>query len=220
MMLNRLSSLFRPADPAQLLEQELAELEAQVEGAARDYQATILARAADRCVAAGDDARALGYFGRAIDAYLEFGYFDVAAGLCRRVIELFPAVVRTRCTLAFLSLGSGLPHLPFHDLLRDARREIGEYVEAARRAGLEELAAERLFLMADATDSAEIRELIGECLLELGAAERADFVFGNVNAERNEIQLPPIEDQRIRWARALRVSIVSPAAVSAPEVQA
>jgi tetratricopeptide (TPR) repeat protein len=220
MMLNRISSLFQKPDPAQQLESDLAELEAQVTGAARDYQATILARAADRCVSAGDDDRALGYFGRAIDAYLEFGYFDVAAALCRRVIELFPQVVRTRCTLAFLSLGRGLPHLPFNDLLQDARREIGDYVHAARRAGLEELAAERLFLMADSTDSPEIRELIGECLRELGAAARADSVFGTVNAERNDIPLPPLEDQRIRWARALRVSIVSPAAVTAPEAQA
>jgi hypothetical protein len=219
-MLNRISSLFQRPDRATQLERELAALEAQVAGAARDYQATILARAADRCVSAGEDERALAYFGRAIDAFLEFGYFDVAAALCRRVIDLFPHVVRTRCTLAFLSLGRGLPDLPFDDLLSDARRDIGDYVLAARRAGLEELAAERLFLMADATDGSEVRELIGECLLELGAAERADYVLGTVNAERNDLPLPALEDQRIRWARALRVSIVSPAAVTAPEVQA
>jgi len=220
MMLNRISSLFQKPDPALQLEHDLAELEAQVAGAARDYQATILARAADRCLSHGDEQRALVYFGRAIDAYLEFGYFDVAAALCRRVIELFPQVVRTRCTLAFLSLGRGLPHLPFTDLLQDARREIGDYVHAARRAGLEDLAAERLFLMSDATDSPEISELIGECLLELGSSERADYVFGMVNAKRNDVALPPVEDQRIRWARALRVSIVSSTPAAIPEAQA
>jgi hypothetical protein len=57
MMLNRLSSLFRPADPAQLLEQELAKFEVQVQGAARDNQVTILARGVDRCASAGEHLR-------------------------------------------------------------------------------------------------------------------------------------------------------------------
>jgi tetratricopeptide (TPR) repeat protein len=221
-MLQRLLFLFQPEDRAQRVEQELAALEAQLLGAASDYRATLLARAADLCIAAGDDERARTYFGRAIDAYLEFGYYDVAAALCQRVIELYPTVVRTRCTLAFLALGRDLPHLPFRDVLEDARREIGHYVAAAWHASLERLAAERLRLMADVTDRHDIREVIGEYLLELGDSAGADGVFGSVNAERNQVQVPATVDQRERWARALRVSIVSPvaAAAAAPEVQA
>jgi hypothetical protein len=208
-MLQRLKSLFQRESAAECFRKELAVLEEQIEGAACDYRATLLARAADRCVEAKDD-RALVYFGRAIDAYLEFGYYDVAASVCQQVIQLYPQVVRTRCTLAFLSLGRDLPHLPFRDVLEDARREIGHYVAAARHAGLEQLAAERLRLMAEVTDRHDLREVIGEYLLELGDSEGADEVFGSVYGERNHVQEPASLDQRERWAQALLVSVVSP----------
>lgn len=62
-------------------------------------------------------------------------------------------------------------------------------------------------MMADATDSLETRILLGEILLELGDVEGADHVLGKVNAERNELIGPPMEEQRERWARLLRVAI-------------
>jgi tetratricopeptide (TPR) repeat protein len=207
-MLQRFSSLFqRQISPK--LEEELAALESQAQGAARDYRATILARAAERCVDADEGGRALAYFGRAIDCYLEFGYYDVAANLCRRVIELYPQVVRARCTLAFLSLAEGLPHQPFHDALADARREIGGYVQAARAAGRDGIAIERLHLMAESTDNPDVREVIAEFLLELGDVGGADEVFGTVYAERNDIGVPRLEEQRERWAEALRTAVVT-----------
>jgi hypothetical protein len=170
-MLRRLSSLFRSAGPAPPGAVPSVFLEDGLEDAAPDYRATMFARAAERFAATGQHDLAQSYFGRAVDAYLEFGYYDVAAALCRRMIELYPQVVRARCTLAFLSLGRDLPHLPFHDLLEDARREIGAYVRAAEAAGVQALAVERLALMVGVTDDSRLRALIGECALELGGTD-------------------------------------------------
>lgn len=213
-MLQRFFARFQRSDAEQQLAQELRTLEEQAQGAAWDYRAHLYARAGDLCVSAGDRDRALAYYGQAIDAYLEFGYYDVAANVCRKVLEVAPDVVRTRCTLAFLSLGKGLLEHPFRAAIEDARGEIGEYVRAARRAGQESVAAQRLRMMAEATDSHEVRELIGESLLELGDPVAADEVFGAIHAERNQLRTPSPEDQRERWARVLRLSVAPPAAAA------
>ena len=155
-----------------------------------------------QCVRSGDTTRALSFYGRAVDAYLEIGHFDPAAALCRKMIALKPDVVRARCTLAFLSLGKGFT--------ADAEREITEYVQAAQRSRGEELASERLRMMATVTDDPDGRLLIATLLQELGDAEGAETIFGELHAERNGFRARPQRDldQRERWARMLRVAIV------------
>ena len=205
-MLNRVFSAMR----SDSLEADLARLEQEAEEATPDYVALLYSRAGDLCVQEGDRKRALSYYGSAIDAFLDVGYYDSAAALCRRVIELSPRVVRARGTLAFLALGEGLQYLPFRGRLEEnARNAIAEYVEAARKAGVEDLAVKRLAIMAESTDNPEIREMIGSYLLELGDAKAADRVLGEVYAERNQVGKPREGDQRKRWAGAMRTSVLS-----------
>jgi tetratricopeptide (TPR) repeat protein len=139
---------------------EAATLETELQSAPPQRRAQLYNRLGDTHVRAGDRKAALHAFGRAIDGYLEFGFYDAAAALCRKMIDYEPNVIRARCTLAFLSLGK--------ELFADAQREIRQYVEASRRAGQEDFAIRRLHMMVDATDSLETRILLGEILLELG----------------------------------------------------
>jgi tetratricopeptide (TPR) repeat protein len=211
-----LKSLFQHGQPDERFEQALATIEEPMDVAARDYPPKLLARAGEQCVKAGNEPRALACFGCAIDLYLELGCFDDAVAVCRRVVELYPRVVRARCTLAFLKLGQALPHQPFQELIEDARREIGAYVGAAHFAGHQELAAKRLRLMASVTDRHELRELLGEYLLDLGDHLGADEVFEVIHAERNQPQPPAARDQRERWALALRVPVASATSPTMP----
>lgn len=181
---------------------DVESLECQARSAAPDSRAHLYNRIGDLCVKSGDIGRALSYYGRALDVYLETGYFDAGAAMCRKMIDASPEVVRARCTLAFLTLGKGLR--------QDALKQITDYVDAAQRQGQEELAIERLRLMAGVTDDQEIRLLLGEYLTELGDAETANEVLGAVYAERNRLNpAPSLEDQRERWARSLRTAITS-----------
>ncbi|CAN5221810.1 hypothetical protein BH23GEM4_BH23GEM4_00730 [soil metagenome] len=203
------------------VEEELATLEEQAQAPAPDYRAAALNRAGDLCSQIHDRDRALRYYGRAIDCYLEMGYYDVAASTCRKMIEQAPEVVRARCTLAFLSLGRGLPFLPSDGVLTDASREIADYVGAARNAGQHARAIKRLRLMSGVTDSAEIRGVIGKHLLDLGDASGADRVLQALSLEEAGLQ-SPAGDQRERWARVLRLSIADqrdPGAAPSPELE-
>jgi tetratricopeptide (TPR) repeat protein len=192
----------RGADGAHRLEQELASLEAQVRSASPGYETQFLNRAANLCVERGQPARALGYFGRAIDAYLESGRFSAAEVLCRRVLQISPEAVRARCTLAWLALGTG-----FH---ASARGAIQEYVEAAERAGQQPLAAKQLLMMAEAAVSIELRQEIGEHLLHLEEADKADRVFGLVFEELNGLRAPPSTDKSNLWGKLLRAALMGP----------
>jgi tetratricopeptide (TPR) repeat protein len=202
-LLRRLASSVRGHDPDPTVpgpsRTELKDLETEAAAAAPQRRAQLFNRLGDAYVRTGERGAAVRAFGNAIDGYLENGFYDAAAALCRKLIAYEPSVIRARCTLAFLSLGKDMPE--------DARRELGHYARAARTAAREDLAIARLRLLAEATDSFEIRSLLGEVLLELGDAEGADRVLGAVHAERSELIAPPMDEQRERWARLLRVRI-------------
>lgn len=208
-MLDRVFNALRSVRSPRGLEAELAEIENRADESNWDFQAHLFNRAGDLCEAAGERQRALAYYGRAIDAHLSNGYFDVAAAMCGKVIDLDPAVLRARCTLAFLSLGKDLLYLPFEGAEGAARAEIERYVEAATAQGKGDYAAQRLSLMAGVTDDHRVREMIGEYLLELGDTSAADKVFGAVYAERNEVADAAPTSQRERWAEALRVEVLT-----------
>ncbi|CAN5241397.1 hypothetical protein BH20GEM2_BH20GEM2_03480 [soil metagenome] len=210
-MLDRILALTRrpPPDPLVELDEQLEELEAEIRSLSDDRQrGQLLNRAGDLCVRAKHPERALRYFGGAIDAFLETGFYDAAAATCRKVIRIAPDVVRARCTLAFLTLGEELPSLPAAGLVSEAHHAIAEYVAAARAAETEALCIKRLRLMSGATENPEIRQAIGMYLLELGDEAGADRVLGEVNEERNELRPRDHSEQRERWAQVLRVSII------------
>ena len=191
------------ADGGQQLEQELRSLEDQARTASPGYETQFLSRAGNLCAEAGQVGRALGYYGRAIDAYLESGRFSAAEVLCTKVLRLSPEAVRARCTLAWLAIGKGYR--------AGTDREIADYVKAARKAGKEGLAAKQLRMMAEAAFSPELRELIGEHLLDMGEFADAEKVLEAVYQERSGLRRPPLEDQGKLWAKLLRAALMGPA---------
>jgi hypothetical protein len=192
----------RRQNPADRLEGELASLETQVQSASPGYETQFLNRAGNLCVEAGEPSRALGYYGRAIDAYLESGRFSAAEVLCRKILQIAPRVVRARCTLAWLALGKG------HE--EGFREEIREYVAAAQREERQTFAAKQLMMMAEAASSADLRQTIAEHLLKLEAVAEADRVFGLVFEARNGLSGDLTADEGKLWSKLLRAALMGP----------
>ena len=190
------------SEAVQRLEQELQALERQARTASPGYETQFLNRAGNLCVEAGEPKRALGYYGRAIDAYLESGRFSAAEVVCKKVLEIVPNAVRTRCTLAWLSIGKGYR--------KGADQDIADYVAAAKKAGQEALAARQLQMMAEAAVSPELRERLAEHLLDLGESAEADRVFASVFAERNGLRPAPVTDEGKLWAKLLKAALMGP----------
>lgn len=168
-------------------------------------QARLFNQAGDLCADAGDSGTAKVYFGRAIDAYLEAGYFEAAAALCRKLIRLAPDVIRARATLAVLYLGK--------KLVEDSAYEVelvDEYIRVARQAGADRLLIYRLRVMANATENQELRVLIGQRLLELGDEEVGRTILHSIYREINGLATPPQLDPGEQWDRLLRAAMMTP----------
>jgi tetratricopeptide (TPR) repeat protein len=194
------------SDGKQRLEQELKRLEQQARTASPGYETQFLNRAGNLCADAGEVPRALGYYGRAIDAYLESGRFSAAEVLCTKLLRLAPQAVRPRCTLAWLSIGKGY---------RAGDHEIAEYVRASRRAGMEDLAIKQIRMMAAATANPDLREILGEHLLDLGDLAESERILASVFEEREGLREPSEEDQGKLWSKLLRAALMSPEELSA-----
>jgi tetratricopeptide (TPR) repeat protein len=184
------------------LARELQSLEQQAKEASPGYETQFLNRAANLCMEAGHTDKALGFYGKAIDAYLESGRFNAAEVVCRKILKMAPGTVRARCTLTWLAIGK--------EHRTGTQEQVSAYVEAARVAGRDSLAAKQIRLMANAAPSVELRELLAEYLLDLGDAEGADAVFGRVYAEANGLRSAPVEDQAKLWAKMVRGALMGP----------
>ena len=179
------------------LEKRLQSLEQQAEIALPGFDAQFFNQAGDLCVEAGVERRALSYYGRAIDAYLRAGRYNAAGAVCRKLLRISPGAVRTRCTLAWLSIGKGL--------LGDAEREVDEYVAAAVAAGQADLARKQIRMMAEATRNADLRSLLADHLRELDAPEVADRVMAEELGEE-----PDPQEAEALWSRVLRAALMGP----------
>lgn len=189
--------IFRHRDdsqPANALEKQLKGLEQQAEIALPGFDAQFFNRAGDLCVEAQDRDRALGYYGRAIDAYLRAGRYNAAGAVCRKLLRISPGSVRARCTLAWLSIGKGM--------LGDAQWEVDEYVDSAVAAGQADLAARQIRMMADATYDPELRALLADHLHKLGDDSGASIVQVPDEKER--------EEPEALWSRVLRAALMGP----------
>ena len=89
------------------LSERLEVLEREADQASLGSRGMPLNRAGDECMQAEESARALAYYGRAIDAYLHDGLLDLARGVAQKLIRVHPHAVRTYCTLTWLDLGLG-----------------------------------------------------------------------------------------------------------------
>ena len=195
-----------PSEPEPGLEKRLQSLEQQAEMALPGFDAQFFNRAGDLCVDAGEDRRALGFYGRAIDAYLRAGRYNAAGAVCRKLLRISPGSVRARCTLAWLSIGKGL--------LGDAQREVDEYVEAAVATGAADLARRQVRMMAEATHNQELRVLLADHLHKLDDPDTAERILAT-DPEPDEEE--PREEAEALWSRVLRAALMGPEDLRGPD---
>jgi predicted Zn-dependent protease len=169
----------RPApDSEQRLEAALRNIVEQLPSATPQQRAFLLKRAGDVCVGMSEPRKALGWYGRAVDQHLELGDAEQAATLCRLIIYVQPDAVRARCTLTWIAIGA--------ERHPEAAEQLGAYLDAARRAGQNEIAAAQLEWMFETAASAQLRRDIVAGLRTLGDDARADRL-----AERAHAPVPP-----------------------------
>lgn len=81
------------------IEAKLQRWEAEAKNAAPGYVGTAFNKAGDLALKNGQADRAVGYYGRAIDAFLEDAQREAARGVANKIIRVRPSAVRTLCTL-------------------------------------------------------------------------------------------------------------------------
>ena len=167
--LNRLfGAKDEPAKPDARLTQRLQRLESEAEQAAPAYVGSTYNRAGDLALRAGEMERAVGYYGRAIDAFLEDGQREAARGVANKIIRVRPGSVRTLCTLTWLDLASR------HTAT--ALLHLRDYVTAAKTVDENALAANQIFAMARLVPDAEFLGAAADALDSLDFAHRAEEV--------------------------------------------
>jgi tetratricopeptide (TPR) repeat protein len=151
------------------LERVLPAMERRAEQAElAEERGRILSLAGDLCFDAGQRQRALHYFDRAIDNFLSGGQYGAGVAICQKVVRLTPAVIRARCTLAWMAIARGL--------LEEARARIQDYAEAATRLEDARLAWGHLRMMAEVCEDQSVQETLAEALTRLGADRGAELV--------------------------------------------
>jgi hypothetical protein len=147
------------------LTQRLQRLEHEAENAAPGYVGTSYNRAGDLALREGDSDRAMAYYGRSIDAFLEDEQPEAARGVANKIIRLRPHAVRTLCTLMWLDLAA--KHTA------TALLHLRDYVASAKNAKQGALAASQIYDMARIVPDPEVLSAIADALDGLDYSERA-----------------------------------------------
>lgn len=190
-----------PTDTREDLDAALAPIREQLDASQGHERAVLLRRAGDICVRMGEPRKALGWYGRAVDQYLEMGESEQAARVCHEIIQVQPDAVRARCTLTWIALGA--------EKHAEAGRLLADYVSAALRAGQTELAAQQLGWMFDATRSESTRARIVVGMLKLGDTEKAEALAAEFDSA---FPTGGDQDRDELWARVLQAAVGVPVA--------
>jgi hypothetical protein len=159
-------------------------------------KAILFLRAGDICVSVEERRKALGWYGRAVDQLMELRAADEAARVCRLIVFVQPDAVRARGTLTWIAIGT--------DQIESALEHLPAYVEAARVAGQNTLAAQQLGWMFEVVTDPTLRSQIVEEMKTLGGAEAAARL-----AERRPPPAPLKREQL--WAHVLDATVGGPA---------
>lgn len=151
------------------LAQRVRELERQAEDAPLGTRATLLNRAGDVCMRAGDHPRALEYFRQAIDLLLEDEQPEPARGVAKKIIRVHPETVRTHCTLTWLDLATRQD--------AGAVKSLRDYVNAAERHGQIDQAGQEILEMARIASHRGFLEEVAQHLKAMGFPGESDQVM-------------------------------------------
>jgi len=166
--LNRLFGKDESKESRGGLTQRLERLEAEAKSAAPAYVGSSYNRAGDMALRADDLERAVSFYGRAVNAFLEDGQREAARGVANKIIRVRPASVRTLCTLTWLDLASR------HTAT--ALLHLRDYVAAASAVKEHALAANQIFAMARLVADREFLDAAADALDGLDFAHRAEEV--------------------------------------------
>jgi len=147
------------------LTQRLERFEEEAKNAAPGYVGTSYNRAGDVALKEGDQERAMGFYGRAIDAFLADEQPEAARGVANKIIRVRPHAVRTLCTLTWLDLAAG------HSAT--ALLHLRDYVESAKEAKRHSHAAGQIFEMARLVPDPEVLGAIADALDGLDYSPKA-----------------------------------------------
>ena len=148
--------------------QQVRELERKAENAPLGTKGTLLNRAGDVCMRAGDHKRALEYFRQAIDLLLEDEQPEPARGVAKKIIRVHPETVRTHCTLAWMDLAARQPGA--------AKKSLRDYLKAVEKRDLADQAGPQILEMAKVTSHKGFLEEAAEVLEKLGFPKDAELV--------------------------------------------
>jgi hypothetical protein len=181
------------------LNRKLQELEESAANAGESACGRLYNRAGDLCVEGGVLHRALVYYGRAVDAYLEAGYTGPAAAMCRKILRNSPEAVRAHCTLACLAAHG-------HHF-EEVESEVRRFVELSRRTRTERLTIPRLRLMAEAVKDPAVKRWLAAQLHELGDELGGRRVLASIDAPRDDT---PAERAATQWEKLVRAAAADP----------
>lgn len=168
MLLSFLSRIFGSSSSkkgSRDLDARLERLEREAERAAPGYVGTAYNRAGDLALREGRPEQAVGYYGRAIDAFLNDAQREAARGVANKIIRVRPSAVRTLCTLTWLDLAAK------HEAT--ALLHLRDYVDAAREAGESLRAASQVYEMARISPLSEFVGAVADALDSLDYPGRA-----------------------------------------------
>jgi len=165
-----LSNLFggESSDDEPDLETRIATLEAEAEQGDSGHRGMSLNRAGDLALQADQSERAIAFYGRAINAYLDDQHVDAARGVANKIVRVHPEAVRTQCTLIWLDLAAR--HMA------TALLHLRDYVEAAKRSNHQDLAVGQIHLMAQLAPFEEFLAAAADALDQLNRHDMADEV--------------------------------------------
>ena len=152
----------QPLDPQkeERLLAQLRKLEEEISQTSETTQARLYNQAGDIHAQLGQNADALGSYGKAINGYIEAGQVSIANALCTKMVRRYPAVVRAHFTLACMALHQGLA--------AEALRALDAYVSAAQATNTQPIAIPRLRFLARGVPNPLLREAIAGLLESIG----------------------------------------------------
>ena len=189
-------------DRSSRLDDQLKQIEEEANAAPESLRGPLFNRAGDLCAAEGRTKRALVWYGRAVDVYLEAGFLGAAAAMCRKILRHSPEAVRAHCTLACLAAHG--------QHLREVKTEIRHLVEASQRTHTERLTIARLRLLADAVEDREVRQHIAAQLHALGDELGSERIAAALAAEvpRRAGDALPGDDEQ--WNKLVLAAALDP----------
>lgn len=147
---------------------QLRRLEKEAEEAAPGYVGSAYNRAGDIALREGRSDSAVGYYGRAIDAFLEDAQREAARGVANKILRVRPDTLRTLCTLTWLDLAAK------HEAT--ALLHLRDYVEKAAERDEQARAATQIYQMARICPLEEFVGAVADSLDGLNYPNRAGEV--------------------------------------------